>query len=503
MTVESVDRAEGLARRLERFRAATRSAVPILGADGLEAGRVLGSRDLAERLVAALDGELLQTPLGPVVRCEQPSRPIPLDRERLAGLPGQPAADVPLLCLDTETTGLATAAGTVAFLIGIGWWEGERFRQVQLLLPDHAAEPALLAVLEAAIPAAGWLVTYNGRGFDWPLLVTRYRMTRRPPPPLAGHLDLLPLARRLFRHRLDDTRLQTVEAGVLGIERHGDVESWEIPRRYLGFLRGGPVSPIVDVVRHNDQDVRSLARLLAHLDQGYAVPEARRQAPAGDLAGLARAYARLGRLPDALGCYDDAMAAPAVATPLADPSPSPGRAAQPAPEERPWWSTSIPADFGGRPAAAWARDRPDRPAAFAAPWTTERIAVERAHLLRRLGRWDDAQAAWTILAAGPGRIAIVAAVELAKLQEHRRRDIRSALTTVDAGLRLADRRRQLGRPERRLEDDLHRRARRLRRRALTLQPSPETTAMPAIRPPDLSGPPPRPPGRRRSARSPA
>ena len=96
-------------------------------------------------------------------------------------LPGQPPADAPLLCLDTETTGLATAAGTLAFLVGLGWWEGSLFRQVQLLLPDQADEPALLAELAARIPRDGWLVTYNGRGFDWPLLVARFRMAGAGP----------------------------------------------------------------------------------------------------------------------------------------------------------------------------------------------------------------------------------------------------------------------------------------------------------------------------------
>ena len=77
----------------------------------------------------------------------------PAGRPRGAGtLPGQPPPDAPLVCLDTETTGLATAAGTLAFLVGLGWWEGDRFRQVQLLLPDHADEPALLAELAAHIP---------------------------------------------------------------------------------------------------------------------------------------------------------------------------------------------------------------------------------------------------------------------------------------------------------------------------------------------------------------
>ncbi len=99
----------------------------------------------AERLAAEVDGELIRTPAGAFVRVERTSSVIPIDRERLATLPGQPGAKIPLLCLDTETTGLATASGTLAFLIGLGWWEGARFRQVQLLLPDHVDEPALLA----------------------------------------------------------------------------------------------------------------------------------------------------------------------------------------------------------------------------------------------------------------------------------------------------------------------------------------------------------------------
>ena len=146
----------------------------------------------AERLAVAVGGELVRTPLGSFVMVESPTTLLPVDRARLAGLPGQPPANAPLLCLDTETTGLATAAGTLAFLVGLGWWEGSLFRQIQLLLPDHADEPALLAELASRIPRNGWLVTYNGRGFDWPLLVARYRMAGSNPPLHAGHLDLLP-----------------------------------------------------------------------------------------------------------------------------------------------------------------------------------------------------------------------------------------------------------------------------------------------------------------------
>jgi len=257
-----VERAATLERRLANFRAATRARP--LDTPWQRAA----TPDLAERMAVAVDGEVVRTPLGSVVRREPPIRVLPIDRERLARLPGQPPADAPLVCLDTETTGLATAAGTVAFLVGLGWWEGDGFRQVQLLLPDHAEEPALLALIAERIPPTAWLVTYNGRGFDWPLLVTRFRMARRDAPPHAGHLDLLPLVRRLFRHRMADARLRTAEAELLGLRRVGDVDGWQIPGRYLDFLRGGPADPLVEVVRHNDQDVRSLARLVLMAQYG-------------------------------------------------------------------------------------------------------------------------------------------------------------------------------------------------------------------------------------------
>jgi RNase_H superfamily len=464
MTIAAGDENGSLARRLERFRAATRTADGgSRRVDEDTPGRRLGAMDLAARLAGALDAEVVRSSHGIVVRCESGSRPLPVDRARLAALPGQPPPDAPLVCLDTETTGLATATGTVAFLIGLGWWEGERFRQVQLLLPDHAEERALLDALTACIPADAWLVTYNGRGFDWPLLVTRYRMQRRPAPEHGGHVDLLPIVRRLFRHRLEDARLRTAESGLLGLERHGDVDGWEIPARYLGFLRGGPVGPLVDVVRHNDQDVRSLGHLLAYLETGYATGAARRTAPPGDLGGLARAFARSGRLEDALDCYDAALES--ATRPAVTMRAVVAQVAATAPAaDVPWWAPAARPDFGGRAPATPGAVPSERSAAFAAPWTSERIAVERAYLLRRLGRWSAAADAWDALAAGPGRTAIVAAIELAKVYEHRHRDPQAAIGSVARGLALAERRRALGRPEPRLEADLRLRGRRLRRR---------------------------------------
>jgi RNase_H superfamily len=475
MTLETRD-PTSLGRRLDRYRQAMRTGVETADSPVRVdlPGPLSGIPELAARLAAATDGEILRRPHGTVVRCEPPSREIPLDRRRLAQLPGQPPADVPLLCLDTETTGLATAAGTVAFLIGLGWWEHDRFRQVQLLLPDHSDEPALLDVLADLVPLDGWLVTYNGRGFDWPLLVARYRMTRRLAPPHAGHLDLLPIVRRLFRHRLEDARLRTAEMGLLGLHRQGDIDGWQIPARYHSFLRGGAVEPLVDVVRHNDQDVRSLARLLVHLEHGYATEEDRRDAPAGDLAGLARAYAREVRLAEALTCYDGALAAPDRQTPPAPPT-RPllvGPSRVPVIGDEAWWSPTMAPDFGGQQRPVIRDGRPDRTAAFAAPWTTERISIERAHLLRRMGRSEAAAEAWRAMIGGPGRTTIVASVELAKLLEHRLRDPAAALRVASEGLAAADRRARIGRPEPRLTADLQRRIARLRYRLAPVRRAP-------------------------------
>jgi hypothetical protein len=388
---------------------------------------------------------------------------LPIDRGRLSHLPGQPPPDVPLVCLDTETTGLATAAGTMAFLIGLGWWEGDRFRQAQLLLPDQPEEPALLALLRDHIPADGWLVTYNGRGFDWPLLVTRYRMARHEPPAHAGHLDLLPFVRRVYRHRMTNARLQTVETELLGLVRHEDVGGWEIPGRYLDFLRLGVVDPLVEVVRHNREDVRSLARLLAHVDVGFGDATARRSAHRGDLAGLARAFSREQRLDEALDCLEIAVALDRPAALARSSTPdraatarTPANAADP---DDGWWTPSRPVDFGGRPARTAAAVEPP-PLRLDSPWTEERIVIERARVLRRLGRYAEAAVAWEGLAAGIGPFAPLAWVEVAKLREHRLADVEGALVAVDRAASVVARRRALGRPDPRIERQLaHRRGR--------------------------------------------
>src|SRR3990170_1862084 len=116
-------------------------------------GRSVGrARERAARLAELLDGAVDEHPDGLVVRVESPELAVPLDRAALATLPFSIDPKRPFVCLDTETTGLATGAGTVVFLVGLGRWDGQRFRVTQLFLPDHADEPAFLGILAAELP---------------------------------------------------------------------------------------------------------------------------------------------------------------------------------------------------------------------------------------------------------------------------------------------------------------------------------------------------------------
>jgi uncharacterized protein YprB with RNaseH-like and TPR domain len=166
------------------------------------------------------------------------------------------------LFLDTETTGLAGGSGTYAFLVGIAWWEGGGLEIEQFFLREQSEECALLFALHEQIAERPVLVTFNGKSFDWPLLETRYRMSRKisVPTPRA-HLDFLHPARNLWRLRLGSVRLSELERHVLGWDRGADLLSGLIPQIYFDYLRGGPPERLVPVLNHNQMDLRGLAAL--------------------------------------------------------------------------------------------------------------------------------------------------------------------------------------------------------------------------------------------------
>lgn len=198
-------------------------------------------------------------PISPVLRCGERGTP---------------------LFLDVETSGLSAGSGSAAFLVGLGRLvrlDGDCLVRVeQYFLSDLGAEEEFTAHLHRAIRgeegdeagetrADQLYVTYNGASFDLPVLRTRAVLARRPFPEY-GHLDLLPLTRRLYAPVIGACRLTLVERHVLGRERYNDIPGSEVPERYLHFLRTGQTEGLLQVLDHHFQDIANLVHLGLHLN---------------------------------------------------------------------------------------------------------------------------------------------------------------------------------------------------------------------------------------------
>jgi len=226
--------------------------------------------------------------------------------ELLGGTNGQ------TLFLDLETTGLAGGAGTYAFLVGCGWFDGGVFRLRQFFLADFGAERALLEAVGELAGNLACIVTYNGKTFDLPLLETRFSLQRMATPfAEVAHVDMLHPARRMWREEEVECRLTYLEQALYGHERESDVPGFEIPSRYFQYVRSGDARPLQAVFEHNRLDIVSLAMLTARaaqlLEEGPSAAAAGREA-----FGLGRLYERAGLMDDAVASYRRAAGGGAV-----------------------------------------------------------------------------------------------------------------------------------------------------------------------------------------------
>ena len=204
--------------------------------------------------------------------------------------------------LDTETTGLSGGAGTVAFLVGLGRIENGRFVVRQYLMNHYGAEPLLLRKVAEAVDGCGSVVTFNGRTFDVPLLISRFVMCRMDEP-FSGmaHWDLIYPARRAWRLRVKDCSLTSLERSELGIVRKGDLPGSEVPGRYFEYLKSQDIALLEDIIAHNRQDILTLGALLVRLNGVYAAPLG--QTSMMDVFSLGKAMESRGERETARRCY--------------------------------------------------------------------------------------------------------------------------------------------------------------------------------------------------------
>lgn len=295
-------------------------------------------------------------------------------------------ADLPLskfAFLDTETSGLSGGTGTYAFLVGAARFIDGKFVLKQFFMRDPAEEPALLEGLANFLAPCEALVTFNGKSFDAPLLVTRYSLHQIPVPfKNYAHLDLLPLARRLWRDRLPSRALKYLEEHILEFSRTSDeTPGYEIPWLYFDYLRSGNAGPLAGVFYHNAMDVVAMAALLNYVTEMTSNPYEGRVQHGLDFVALGKLFEDLGHFEEATRLY-----------------------------ERGLESELAESDFG--------------------------MAVRRLSILqKKRGDMNQAVRLWEDAAA---RGHIYAHIELAKYYEHKLRDAKASIEWAQSARRLVE-----------------------------------------------------------------
>ena len=284
--------------------------------------------------------------------------------------------------LDTETTGLAGGTGTYTFMIGAGRFAGDEFILAQFFLRDPAEETAQLAAFEQFVAPCEAIVSFNGKSFDMPMINNRYIINGWPPPLKdAAHLDLLHLARRLWRARLPSRALGDLEAKILGATRsQQDVPGWMVADLYFDYLHTGDARPLSGVFYHNEMDVVSLAALLNHMASLLADPLSGSVEFGLDLIAIGKLYADLGELELAAEIYQHGLARDDV-------------------HQEAYWK-----------------------------------ALEQLSFLHK--KRDDLEGAMQLWGQAAGEGLIYAHVELAKVYEHKQRDFTAAILWTQAAIEI-------------------------------------------------------------------
>ena len=232
----------------------------------------------------------------------------------------------------------------------------------------------MMSAVAEALRRFDWAVTFNGRSYDFPLLATRFILSRiRPRLDQMAHLDLLHACRRIWARApfaaRAGLRLGSLESELLEHRRPTDVPSWQVPEIYFDYLRSGDAAELRAVFAHNVEDILSMVSLVGVVD---SVMGSWRNPGTVD----PHAVAGIGRIHEMDGRFD--IAAEAYAAALADES--------------------------------------------LQPETAVRYAFSLSLIHKRGGDWSKAAAIWDELAESTGRLAAAACVELAKYFEHRLHD---------------------------------------------------------------------------------
>lgn len=286
--------------------------------------------------------------------------------------------------LDTETSSLGGGTGTFAFMVGLCYIDQQGTHVRQFFMRDPSEEPAMLAGLLEVLENARALVTYNGKAFDLPLLRNRYILNRIPMPFYdLPNIDLLPLARRIWKNRLANRGLKDLETEILGVRREEiEVPGWLIPELYFEYLRTKNATPLGGVFYHNRMDVVSLLALYEHFSYLFSNPVVASECEGLDIVAVAQLYDDLGYQEKALDFYRAGI------------------------------ETGLPTEFVAKTLLRWA----------GAQFATDRTAEGLINLQRAASEFYD----------------INACIVLAKYYEHKTREYQEALQWTETAITYMD-----------------------------------------------------------------
>jgi len=284
------------------------------------------------------------------------------------------------LFLDTETTGLSGGTGTFVFMVGLGFFHEDEFLTLQLFMRDYSEERACLFLLNQFLDSFQFLVTFNGRHYDIPLLETRFILSRmnsrvREMP----NFDLLFPSRKIWKGAYENCRLVTLEARLLGMGRENDIPSEWIPHFYFEYVQTGDAREIQRVFYHNRMDILTMVALMGRIHLVYHDPQAARPRKGVEHFSLGRLFWDHGLREKAIPCFEIAL----------------------------------------------------RRCDDALAWEVMRWL---SLAFKKTGQAEKARSLWEEMATWPHQKEAFPLIELAKYHEHRLKDLEKAIAYVDQAL---------------------------------------------------------------------
>jgi tetratricopeptide (TPR) repeat protein len=261
-------------------------------------------------------------------------------------------------------------------MIGVAYFTDTSLKIEQIFLEKPECEAEFLCYFDELLKDFDTFATYNGKAFDIPMLRSRFILARLPVSfNQYAHLDLLHMARRIWKLRLESRRLAEIEKEILALSRNEEeIPGWLVPQIYFDYLESRDAAPLKGVFYHNEMDVASLAALFIHINQLLENGTTQKGADGRDAYSIGSAFVKMGKWDLSRDFLKTGM------------------------------QQGLPDDLQKEAARGF------------------------AHTLKKQGQWEEAIQYWEF-AAQLGDYA--ACIELAKYFEHRQNDCQNALKWVE------------------------------------------------------------------------